>query len=145
MADPTALHAREAAYREASRAFDYFMTGLAAVFFLVTALSLEAHVPVVSALDLVSVVLFTLALIAGLRKLENYVTILGTDYSIALTQSGGSGLAARDAAAVLEDLADTLEKLSMKASLVHRARNWFLVLGIVACALSRILETYLPG
>lgn len=139
------LESREIAYRQAARVFDYFVTGTAGVFFLVSIVILNSQNRFAMILDLVAVILFALGLIAGLRKLEACITILGTDYSIAVTRSGGSGFSVGDRNAILEDLGDTLEKLSHRAALVHRARNWYIVLGIAAIAFSRVLEVALVG
>ena len=145
MTNSAFLESREIAYRQAARVFDYFVTGTAAVFFLVSTVTLDSQNRFAMVLDLVAVILFAMGLIAGLRKLEACTTILGTDYSIAVTRSQGSGLSVRDTDAILEDLGDTLEKLSYRAALIHRARNRCVVLGIIAIASSRVLEVALVG
>jgi hypothetical protein len=135
------LQNREQAYRSASRAFDYFVTGLSALLFLAAALSFEiGQTPIVRALDAAAIVLFALAVVAGLKKLEYYVAILGADYSIGLTESNQTNLTVRESTGVLRDLKTTIERLSMKASVVHRFRNWLLILGIITVIASLLLD-----
>jgi hypothetical protein len=127
------LQFREQAYRSASRTFDYFVTGLSSVLFLATVLTFEVgRRPIRSALEVAAIILFVLAVITGLKKLEYFVAVLGADYSIAMTETNQGNLTMRETSAVLRDLNDTVESLSHRASIVHRLRNWFLVLGLVA-------------
>lgn len=137
------LQIKEQAYRSASRAFEYFVTGLSSVLFLATAFTFEAgQRPLSSALGAAAIILFALAVVAGLKKLEYSVAILGADYSIALTESNRSNLTTRDSTTVFRDLNDTVDQLSDRASIVHGLRNWFLILGIssviVRCAIEAI-------
>jgi hypothetical protein len=135
------LQLREQAYRTASRTYDYFVTGLSSVLFLATALTFEVgRRPLWNALEAAAITLFVLAVIAGLKKLEYYVAVLGADYSIALTQANQRDLTVRESTAVLRDLNETVESLSHRASVVHRLRNWFLVLGILAIIASRLVQ-----
>jgi hypothetical protein len=83
--------------------------------------------------------MFMLAVIAGLKKLEYYVAILGADFSIALTETNQRDLTIRESTAVLRDLNEAVENLSSRASVVHRLRNWFLVLGLALMIASRLL------
>ena len=135
------LQNREQTYRSASRAFDYFVAGLSSVLFLATALLFEmAQSPMLRVLDAAAIVLFAVAVVAGLQKLEYYVAVLGTDYSIALTEANQTDLTVRESTAVLRDLNDTVERLSNRAAIVHSLRNWLLVLGILAVTTSRVLD-----
>lgn len=135
------LQDREQTYRSASRAFDYFVTGLSALLFLATALLFEmAQSPMLRVLDAAAIVLFAIAVVAGLQKLEYFVAVLGTDYSIALTEANQTDLTVRESTAVLRDLNDTVERLSNRAAIVHSLRNWLLVLGILAVTTSRVLD-----
>jgi hypothetical protein len=135
------LQLREQAYRTASRTYDYFVTGLSSVLFLATALTFEVgRRPLWNALEAAAITLFVLAVIAGLKKLEYYVAVLGADYSIALTQANQRDLTVRESTAVLRDLNETVEGLSHRVSVVHRLRNWFLVLGILAIIASRLVQ-----
>ena len=137
------LQTQEHAYRDASRGFDYFVTGLSALLFLSTALFFEVgQRSLVSALDVAAIVLFALAVVAGLKKLEYYVAVLGTNYSIALTEANQTNLTVRESTAVLRDLNDTIERLSSRASIVHSLRNWMLLLGVLAVTGSRILDVF---
>ena len=135
------LQLRERAYRSASQTFDYFVVGLSSVLFLATALTFGIGRTLIwSALDATAIVLLALAVVAGLKKLEYYVAVLGADYSIAMTETNQGNLTMREASAVLRDLNDTVESLTYRASVVHRLRNWFLVLGIFALIASRLLR-----
>lgn len=136
------LRFREQAYRSASRTFDYFVTGLSSVLFLATALAFDAgRRSIGGALEASAMILFVVAVITGLKKLEYYVAVLGADYSIALTETERSKLTVRETTAVLRDLNQTVEGLTHRAAVVHRLRNWFLVLGLLAMIASRLLET----
>ena len=136
------LQNREQAYRSASRAFDYFVTGLSALLFLATALLFEmAQSPMLRVLGAAAIVLFAMAVVAGLQKLEYFVAVLGADYSIALTETNQAELTVRESTAVLRDLNETVESLTNRAAVVHRLRNWFLVLGILTMIASRLLRT----
>lgn len=138
------LQNREQAYRSASRAVDTFVTGLSALLFLATAFFFEiAESPMLRALDTAAIVLFALAVVAGVKKLEYYVAVLGADYSIALTETNQSNLTVRESTAVLRDLNETFERLSTRAAIVHDLRNWTLVLGVGALALVRILDAFI--
>jgi hypothetical protein len=136
------LETRERAYREASRMFDYFVTGLSSMLFLSMALLFEAgQRPMVSsALDVTAIVLFAVSVFAGTKKLEYYVAVLGADYSIALSTTHQANMKVLESPAVLQDLNQTVERLSNVASLAHRVRNWFLGIGILAVTASRVLE-----
>jgi hypothetical protein len=135
------LQIKEQAYRSASRAFDYLVAGLSSVFFLATTLTFETgRRPVWSALDTAVIILFALAIFAGLKKLEYSVAVLGADYSIALTEADQRNLTVRESAAVLRDLNETVESLTNRATAVHRLRNWFFVLGILTMISSRLLR-----
>jgi len=137
------LQNREQAYRSASRAFDYFVTGLSALLFLATALFFEmAQSPMLRVLDAAAIVLFALAVVAGLQKLEYFVAVLGTDYSIALTETNQAELTVRESTTVLRDLHDTVERLSSRASIAHRFRKWMLALGVIALTVWRILDAF---
>ena len=134
------LQLREQAYRTASRTYDYFVTGASAVFFLATVLTFEVGPrPLWNALEAAAILMFVLAVIAGLKKLEYYVAVLGADYSIALTRTDQRDLTVRESTAVLRDLNETVENLSNRASVVHRLRNWFLLLGLLLMIASRFL------
>ena len=136
------LQIREQAYRSASRAFDYFVTGLSVLLFLATVLFFDVgQEPVSRVLDTAAIVLLALAVVTGLKKLEYYVGVLGADYSIALTETNQAHLTVRESTAVLRDLNDTVERLTQRASVVHRLRNWLLVVGILAVVVSRVVET----
>jgi hypothetical protein len=89
--------------------------------------------------ELAAPTLFALAVFAGLKKLEYYVAILGADYSLAMTEENNA-LGARDSAAVIRDLNETVDRLSSRASFTHRFRNWCLVLGILSVIAERLLE-----
>ena len=135
------LQIREQAYRSASRAFDYFVTGLSVLLFLATVLFFDVgQGPVSRILDSAAIVLFALAVVAGMKKLEYYVGVLGADYSLALTETNQTHLTVRESTAVLRDLNETVERLSNKASVVHRVRNWLLILGILTVIASRLLD-----
>ena len=135
------LQIREQDYRSASRAFDYFVTGLSSVLFLATALFFDVgQRPILKVLGTAAIILFALAVITGLKKLEYFVSVLGADYSIALTEGNQHNLTVRETTAVVRDLKDTVELLSNKASVAHRLRNWFLVLGVLALIASRVLQ-----
>ena len=135
------LQIREQAYRNASRAFDYFATGLSALLFLATLLFFDVgQEPVSRVFDTAAIVLFALAVVTGVKKLEYYVAALGTDYSIALTETNQTHLTVRESTAVLRDLNDAVAGLSSKALVVHRFRNWLLILGILTVIASRILD-----
>lgn len=140
MAGGDSLSARETVYRQAARVFDYFMTGLAAVFLLTSGVTMGSEHSLPEILDLIAIVLFALALIAGISKLEAFITILGSEYSIAVTQRGHSGLSVQDSAAVLRDLGETVEKLSYRAALIHRARHLATLSGVLFIALSALVE-----
>jgi hypothetical protein len=132
------LQIKEQAYQSASRAFEYFVTGLASVLFLATAFSLEAgQPPLASALDVAAVILFVVSIVAGLKKLEYSVAILGADYTVGLTEADQTSLTVRESNAVLRDLNETIEQLSDRASFVYRLRNWSLLLGLVMLITSR--------
>jgi len=135
------LQIQEQAYRNASRAFDYFVTGLSVLLFLATVLFFDVGQEQVSrVLDTAAIVLFALAVVAGVKKLEYYVAVLGADYSIALTETNQTHLTVRESTAVVRDLNETVERLSNKASVVHRFRNWLLILGILTVIASRLFE-----
>jgi hypothetical protein len=135
------LQIREQAYRSASRAFDYFVTGLSVLLFLATVLFFDVgQEPVSRVLDTAAIVLLGLAVVTGLKKLEYYVGVLGADYSIALTETNQTHLTVRESTAVLRDLNETVESLTNRAAVVHRLRNWFLVLGILVLIASRLLQ-----
>lgn len=135
------LQIREQDYRSASRVFDYFVTGLSLLLFLATALFFDVgQTPVLGVLGSAAIVLFALAVITGLKKLEYFVAILGADYSIALTEGNRQNLTVRETTAVVRDLNDTVERLSIKASAAHSLRNWFLILGILTVIASRVFE-----
>jgi hypothetical protein len=135
------LQIKEQGYRSASRAFDYFVVGLSSVLFLATALTFEAgRQPVVGILDTATIVLFALAVIVGLKKLEYSVAVIGADYSIALTEANPSNRSVRETTAVLRDLNETVESLTNRASIVHRLRNWLLVLGIATMIASFLVS-----
>lgn len=135
------LQTRERSYRDASRGYDYFTTGLASVLFLATAIFFEANrgVVVSATLELAATILFALAVFTGLKKLEYYLAILGAGYSIALTESNQTTMTARESIAVLRDLNETVESLSNRAAFVHRVRHWCLVLGVLAMIASLAL------
>ena len=140
------LQNQEQTYRSASRAFDYFVTGLSALLFLATAHFFETgESPVLRVLDAAAIVLFAMAIVAGLQKLEYFVAVLGTDYSIALTETNRTKLTVRELTALLRDLNQTVEHLSNVASVVHRLRKWFLVLGIFALTTSQVLRLILTS
>lgn len=135
------LQIREQGYRSASRAFDYFVVGLSSILFLATALFVEVgQTPVSGVLGTAALVLFALATITGLKKLEYFVAVLGADYSISLTEGNPHNLTVRETTAVVRDLKDTVEMLSNKASVAHRVSNGFLILGILTVIASRIFE-----
>ena len=135
------LEIREQDYRSASRVFDYFVTGLSSILFLATALLFEGgQFPVLRILRTAAIILFALAVITGLKKLEYFVAVLGADYSIGLTEGNQHNLTVRETTAVVRDLNETVERLSDKASVAHRLRNWFLILGILTVIASRIFE-----
>jgi len=135
------LQFREQAYRSASRGFDYFVTGLSVLLFLATAFFLEmAQGPILRVLDAAAIVFFALAVVAGMKKSEYFVAVLGANYSIALTEENQKSLTVRETTAVVRDLNDTIERLSNRASVVHRFRNWLLILGILTVIASRLLE-----
>lgn len=135
------LRYRERAYRKASRTYDYFVTGLSSLLFLATALTFEvARRPLLNVLEVAAIMMFMLAVIAGLKKLEYYVAVLGADYSIALTETNHGNFTVRETTAVLRDLNETVESLTHRASVVHRLRNWFLVLGVLAMIASRVTQ-----
>jgi len=134
------LQTQEHAYRDASRAYDYFVTGLSSLLFLSTALFFEPgqKPQVLNVLDVAAIVLFALAVVAGLKKLEYYVAVLGTDYSIALTKTNQSQLTFRESTGVVRDLNDAVERLTQRASVAHRLRSWFFLLGLVTLIASRV-------
>ena len=135
------LQNREQDYRSASRAFDYFVTGLSSVLFLATALFFDVgQTPVLGVLGTAAIILFALAVITGLKKLEYFVAVLGADYSIALTEGNPHKLTVRETTAVVRDLKDTVDLLSNKASVAHSLRNWFLMLGILTVIAARVFE-----
>jgi hypothetical protein len=135
------LQIKEQSYRSASRAVDYFVVGLTSVLFLATALTFEVgRRPVFAVLDMTAIVFFALAVIVGLKKLEYSVAVIGADYSIALTEANPSNLTVRESTAVLRDLNETVETLTNRASIVHRLRNWFLVLGIATMIASFLVS-----
>jgi len=135
------LQIREQDYRSASRAFDYSVTGLSSILFLATVLFFDVgQTPVLRVLGTAAIILFALAVITGLKKLEYFVAVLGADYSIALTEGNQHSLTVRETTAVVRDLNDTVERLSNKASVAHRLRNWFLMLGILALITWRLLS-----
>jgi len=135
------LQIREQGYRSASRVFDYFVAGLSSTLFLATALFFDVgQTPVLGVLGTAAIILFALAVITGLKKLEYFVAVLGADYSIELTEGNQHNLTVRETTAVVRDLNDTVERLSNKASVAHRFRNWFLFLGILTVIASRIYE-----
>jgi len=145
MAVDDQLQKRENTYRDASRTFDYFVTGLCSLLFFLTALFLEVgQGPVVlGALDGTAIVFFAISVVAGVKKLEYYVAVLGTDYSLALVESSQTSLTVDDSMAVLDDLHQTIDKLTFTASLAHRLRNWFLGLGILAATASKVCTLFL--
>jgi hypothetical protein len=132
----------ERAYRGASLGFDYFVTGLAALFFLVSLVLIGiGRSSTMSILpQIASVLLFALSLVAGIKKLEYFVAVLGSNYAITQAATEDAGGHPQDSQ-VLRDLHSTTERLSMKASLAHRLRNWSLVLGILFLVVSELLET----
>jgi hypothetical protein len=135
------LEIGEQAYRSASRAFEFFVTGLSSALFLATAFTFGADPrPLWSVLDAATIILFALAVIAGLKKLEYSVAVLGADYSIALAETNRTELTVRESTAVLRDLNETVESLTNRAAVVHRLRNWFLVLGILTLIASPLLR-----
>jgi hypothetical protein len=135
------LQIREQGYRRASQVNDYFVTGLSVLLFLATGLFFDVgQEPVLRVLDAAAIVLFALAVVAGLKKLEYYVAVLGADYTVGLTQADQNNLTVRETTSVVRDLHDTVERLSTKASVVHRLRNWLLILGIFTVIVSRLLE-----
>jgi hypothetical protein len=136
------LEKRESEYREASRTFDYFVTGFSSLFLLFAALFFEItqHRVASSALGVAAIALFAVSVISGVKKLEYSVTILGAYYSVVLTESGQSNLASGESTAVLQDLHDTIVSFTNKASFVHRLRNWAFGLGIVFLTAAKIFE-----
>ncbi len=139
------IQAREEAYRTASRRLDFFVTGLTSLFFLSSLFFLGGGNGTFGVVHLVAApVLFALSIVAGLKKLEYFVAILGTDYTTSLTEADRTSLTVRESTAVLRDLKSTIELLSARASVAHRIRNWSLVLGLVLMIGSRMLEMY-PG
>ena len=135
------LQTKEHTYRNASRAFDYFVTGLSSILFLATVFFFDRGqgAAVSSLLKFAAVALFAMAVFAGLKKLEYYVAILGADYSLAMTE-GNNALGARESAAIIRDLNETVDRLSARASFTHRFRNWCLVFGILSVIAERLLE-----
>lgn len=137
------LQIREQSYRSASRAFDYFVVGLSSILFLATALFFDiGQTPVSGVLGTAAVVLFALAVISGLKKLEYFVAVLGADYSIALTEGNPHNLTVRETTAVVRDLKETVELLSNKASVAHSLRNWFLMIGILTVIAWRVFSVF---
>lgn len=135
------LQSREQGYRSASRAFDYFVVGLSSILFLATALFFDfGQTPASGVLGTAAVILFALAVITGLKKLEYFVAVLGADYSIALTEGNPHNLTVRETTAVVRDLKETVELLSNRASVAHSLRNWFLILGILTLITWRLLS-----
>lgn len=134
-------HVRETAYRDASRTLDYFITGLACLFFLCSFLfSVVEEQPLAVILDTAATVLFALAAVAGLKKLEYYVAILGTEFSIGLAELNQTKLAPGKSSAVLRAMNETIEKVTSRAVLAHHLRSWLLVFGVLALVISRMIQ-----
>ena len=135
------IQERESAYRGASRTLDFFVTGLTSLFFLSSLFFPGGGDRAIGVGFLVAAsVLFALAILAGLKKVEYLVAILGADYTAGLTEADHTSLTVREATTVLRDLKDTIDLLSARASFAHRVRNWSLVLGLLMMTGSRALE-----
>ena len=134
------LQIRERAYRMASQANDYLVAGTSILLFVTALLLFEAGgTQPVRVVGVVAVSLLALSVIVGLMKLEHVLAVLGADFTMAVTETNATDLTVRESTAVLRDLKETIERLSARASLAHRLRNWLLVSGILALVLSRIL------
>lgn len=134
------LLAQERAYRGASQGFDYCIIGVSSLLLVCSAFSIGAARPlaVSNVLALIALLLFALSLVAGLRKLEYYVVILGTNYSLSQTEGDRTARASGSSPSVLSQLQETIQHMSNRASLAHRLRGWFLLLGILALIASRV-------
>lgn len=161
------------AWRESSDKFDYFVTGIALA--LVGYLGSELE-PVRlgwngSTLEVASVILFLGSAIAGLRRIETNVLLVGLmqrqlshqERAGALTDAGlkaglfinratgevFTGTQAQAGAQASTELADELTpKLKREAGRserLYRWRNWLLVGGIVALIASRLAPAYLTA
>lgn len=136
------LEKRECEYRETSRIFDYFVTGVSASFLLFAALFIDIGHQLMApgALGVTAIALFAVSVISGVKKLEYSVTILGAHYSVVLTESGQASLGDGESAALLHDLHDTIVSLTNKASFAHRLRNWSFGIGIGFLTAAKVFE-----
>lgn len=129
----------ENAYRGASQALDFFVTGLSSLF-LVSSLFVETgdHAwRTTNILQVIAMLLFAVAVISGVRKLEGFVAILGTNFALARAEEHHSAGTPASSSGVLKDLYDTVERLSVTASRAHVTRNWSFTLGILCLVVSR--------
>lgn len=138
------LMAEKQAYRDAAKGYDYFVSGVSTAL-LIAAAYLSSKIEtfsVESALDLSAIVLFSISLIAGLRKMEQTVMVLGTSCTLLETQLN-AGAVQPDG--VGEELNLALEVVSHRAARTHRLRNWSLILGVVAFILANAASTIPMG
>jgi hypothetical protein len=112
------LLAHERAYRGASQAFDYCVIGVSSLLLVSSVFSIGAAPPlaVSNVLALTALLLFALSLIAGLRKLEYYVVILGTNYSLSQAEGERGVQATGSSSRVLSQLHETIQHMSNRAS-----------------------------
>jgi hypothetical protein len=161
-----------AAYVEALQKFDYFVVGvsLALVAYLgatLRAIPLGWNAP---AIELAAIVSFLLSAIAGLKRVEAIVTLLGAmqkrlyeeEAAGALTKAAASGGPALNestgqvmgAAALMFQaqyhragvgvITKHQESIGARSGFWYRSRDFFLVLGLALLVFARIIAAYIP-
>ncbi len=161
-----------AAYVEASQKFDYFVVGLsvALVGYLgagFRAVPLGWNPPTV---ELAAIAALLLSAIAGLKRIESNVTLLGTSQRRLWEQEAAGGMKSAAMGGgpalnkgtgqvlgsaqliteayrhqiVAEVMTRQLEQIAQQCDRWYRVRNFLLVFGLALLVLARLLVAYIP-
>ena len=138
------LIAEKQAYRDASRGFDTLVSGVSAAMLIAAAAlySPENGVFPVGIFDLSAILLFSLALLTSLRKVEQTVMVLGTTYTILDAEMNARGGGVDPAAGNVDDLRQAVQIVSLRATKAHRFRNWFLATGILVFLAAKVIAAF---
>ena len=138
------LVAEKRSYRDASRVLDILASGVSAAMLIAAAAlySPGEGVSPAGVLDPAAILLFAMALLTGLRKVEQTVMVLGTSFTILESEMNARGGDIGADVGNLDELRQAVHIISLKAAKAHRARNWFLAVGILVFVAARVMAAF---
>ncbi|MCP4903183.1 MAG: hypothetical protein GY906_39985 [bacterium] len=138
------LASEKEAYRAATQQSDHFITGVSALLLIAGVVRFDPSdgLSAASIVELTAILLFALALLAGLRKMDHTSMILGTSFTILESQMNPKAATEGPAAGITNELNYALQVVSQRAARAHRLRYWAVTLGILALFAASVTSAF---